>query len=99
MTDPVQPFLDQVEEVRTKEGIVPKGSKDIIEFLQTDGGGLIALKLEFEPCAMDSWRLESSDFPPTPPGRFGYNNEVLESTRSSISKRTVRCNNWQSWQN
>ena len=23
-------------------------------FLQTDGGGLIALKLEFEPCAMDS---------------------------------------------
>ena len=30
MTDPVQPFLDQVEEVRTKEGIVPKGSKDII---------------------------------------------------------------------
>ena len=30
MTDPVQPFLDQVEEVRTPQGIVPKGSRDII---------------------------------------------------------------------
>ena len=30
MTVPVLPHLDQVEEVRTKEVIVPKGSKDII---------------------------------------------------------------------
>ena len=30
MTDPVIPLIDQVEEIRTKEGIVPKGSKSIV---------------------------------------------------------------------
>ena len=30
MTDPVIPLIDQVEEKRTKEGIVPKGPKNIV---------------------------------------------------------------------
>ena len=30
MTDPIIPLIEQLEETRTKEGIVPKGSRDII---------------------------------------------------------------------